>query len=280
MDDLRGKELLHDLRVGSSFSISTKIQWNKWEPPPMNVMKLNVDGASKGCNGLSGGAAVAFYGLGSNIKAECRALLDGLNMTAVSWRLQGEMEQIRVLLTETYSEFSTHSSLPLSGRLLLHQDQSGLPKARRRKVVDSIASSSREQASKTDFWAFCPKSIQSRVPDLFALNRSIQTTSHHRLSTTPRATEQQLHQAPPATSVIWRLEEVAKIVNFKVKKNDSDVRLQGQENGRKGKLGIAADIFTVTPAFLVVEVNKSSDDTLEYNQFCSKKLRSTLEDIV
>ena len=80
--------------------------------------------------------------------------------------------------------------------------------------------------------------------------------------------------------MISRLEEVVKTVNFRVKKNDSGVRLQGQENGRKGKLGIAANIFAVTPAFLVVKVKKSSGDTLEYNQFCGKMLRLALEDIV
>ncbi|GKA71394.1 CBL-interacting serine/threonine-protein kinase 6 [Tanacetum coccineum] len=52
------------------------------------------------------------------------------------------------------------------------------------------------------------------------------------------------------------------------------------ENGRKGKLGISAEIFAVTPSFLVVEVKKSSGDTLEYNQFCSKELRPALKDIV
>ncbi|KAK4404265.1 CBL-interacting serine/threonine-protein kinase [Sesamum angolense] len=83
----------------------------------------------------------------------------------------------------------------------------------------------------------------------------------------------------PASSVISKIEEVAKTKNFSVKKSDSCVRLQGQESGRKGKLGIAANIFAVTPSFLVVEVKKSSGDTLEYNQFCSKELRPALKDI-
>lgn len=83
----------------------------------------------------------------------------------------------------------------------------------------------------------------------------------------------------PASSVISTLEEVAKTKNFTIKKSDSSVRLQGLENGRKGKLGIAADIFAVTPSFLVVEVKRSSGDTLEYNQFCSKELRPALKDI-
>ncbi|KAL3824622.1 hypothetical protein ACJIZ3_020651 [Penstemon smallii] len=82
-----------------------------------------------------------------------------------------------------------------------------------------------------------------------------------------------------ASSVISTLEEVAKTKNFNVTKSDSCVRLQGQNNGRKGKLGIDADILAVTPSFLVVEVKKSSGDTLEYNQFCSKELRPALKDI-
>ncbi|XP_016458754.2 CBL-interacting serine/threonine-protein kinase 6 [Nicotiana tabacum] len=84
----------------------------------------------------------------------------------------------------------------------------------------------------------------------------------------------------PASSVISKLEEVAKTTKFSLKRSDSSVRLQGQESGRKGKLGIAADIFAVTPSFLVVEVKKASGDTLEYNQFCSKELRPALKDIL
>ncbi|XP_050206875.1 CBL-interacting serine/threonine-protein kinase 6 [Mercurialis annua] len=84
----------------------------------------------------------------------------------------------------------------------------------------------------------------------------------------------------PASSVISRLEEVAKAGKFSVKKSETKVRMQGQESGRKGKLGIAAEIFAVTPAFLVVEVRKDNGDTLEYNQFCSNELRPALKDIV
>ncbi|XP_028783244.1 CBL-interacting serine/threonine-protein kinase 6-like [Neltuma alba] len=84
----------------------------------------------------------------------------------------------------------------------------------------------------------------------------------------------------PASSVISKLEEVAKAEKFNVKKSDTRVRLQRQECGRKGKLAIAADIYAVTPSFLVVEVKKDNGDTLEYNQFCRKELRPALKDIV
>ncbi|GAB2289105.1 CBL-interacting serine/threonine-protein kinase 6 [Dionaea muscipula] len=84
-----------------------------------------------------------------------------------------------------------------------------------------------------------------------------------------------------ANTVILKLEEVAaKAGKFDVKKDESRVRLQRQERGRKGKLSIAAEIFAVTPSFLVVEVKKDHGDTMEYNQFCSKELRPALKDIV
>ncbi|KAG9456297.1 hypothetical protein H6P81_000805 [Aristolochia fimbriata] len=84
----------------------------------------------------------------------------------------------------------------------------------------------------------------------------------------------------PASSVISKLEEVAKAVKFSVRKSETSVRLQGQERGRKGKLAIAAEIFALTPSFLVVEVKKDGGDTLEYNNFCSKELRPALKDIL
>ena len=85
----------------------------------------------------------------------------------------------------------------------------------------------------------------------------------------------------PASSVMSTLEEVAaKSGNFSVKKSESRVRIQGNECGRKGKLAIAAEIFAVTPSFLVVEVKKINGDTLEYNQFCSMELRPALKDFV
>lgn len=83
----------------------------------------------------------------------------------------------------------------------------------------------------------------------------------------------------PASSVISKLEEVAMAGKFSVRKSESRVRLQGQECGRKGKLALTAEIFALTPSFLVVEVKKDHGDTLEYNQFCSKELRPALKDI-
>ncbi|CAI0394473.1 unnamed protein product [Linum tenue] len=92
--------------------------------------------------------------------------------------------------------------------------------------------------------------------------------------------KKRMEKEEPASSVISRLEEVGKAGKFSVKKSETKVKLQGRESGRKGKLGIQAEIFAVTPSFLVVEVKKDNGDTLEYNQFCSKELRPALKDIV
>ncbi|XP_019416361.1 PREDICTED: CBL-interacting serine/threonine-protein kinase 6-like, partial [Lupinus angustifolius] len=82
-----------------------------------------------------------------------------------------------------------------------------------------------------------------------------------------------------ASSVISRLEKLAKAMNFDVK-SETQLKMQGKERGRNGNLGIAADIYVVTPSLLVVEVKKDYGDTLEYNQFYSKELRPGLKDIL
>jgi 5'-AMP-activated protein kinase, catalytic alpha subunit len=83
----------------------------------------------------------------------------------------------------------------------------------------------------------------------------------------------------PASAIVSKLEQIAETECFKVKKQDGLVKLQGSKEGRKGQLAIDAEICEVTPAFYVVEVKKSAGDTLEYEKFCNKGLRPSLEDI-
>ncbi|CAA6670249.1 unnamed protein product [Spirodela intermedia] len=86
----------------------------------------------------------------------------------------------------------------------------------------------------------------------------------------------------PASGVISRLEEVATKTagKFSVQKSETGVRLERQERGRKGPLAVAADIYTVAPSWLMVEVKKDGGDTLEYHSFCCDELRPALKDIV
>lgn len=88
----------------------------------------------------------------------------------------------------------------------------------------------------------------------------------------------------PASGIISRLESVAARAEGRMrvtKCSAAGVRLECDESrGRKGKLAVAAEIFTVAPSVLVVEVRKVRGDTLEYRSFCSNELWPALKDIV
>lgn len=88
----------------------------------------------------------------------------------------------------------------------------------------------------------------------------------------------------PVSGVISILEGVAAKANGRIKVTKSSaagVRLEGKESkSRKGKLSVAADIFSVAPSVLVVEVRKEKGDTFEFKSFCRDELRPALKDIV
>ncbi|WOK95060.1 hypothetical protein Cni_G03767 [Canna indica] len=88
----------------------------------------------------------------------------------------------------------------------------------------------------------------------------------------------------PASCVVSRLEDVAARAAGKyrvTKSSATGVRLEGgEERGRKGKLAVAADIFTVAPSVLVVAVRRDGGDAVEYERFCSDELRPALKDIM
>lgn len=85
----------------------------------------------------------------------------------------------------------------------------------------------------------------------------------------------------PASAIISVLEDIAKCLRLKVKKKDGGLlKLEGSKEGRKGVLSIDAEIFEVTPSFHLVEVKKSSGDTLEYQKILKQDIRPALKDIV
>ncbi|KAJ8500067.1 hypothetical protein OPV22_010619 [Ensete ventricosum] len=98
-----------------------------------------------------------------------------------------------------------------------------------------------------------------------------------------REQEMRFATREPASGVVSRLEGVAARAagKYRVTKSSvTGVRLEGEERGRKGKLGIATQIFAVAPSVLVVAVKKDGGDTLEYQRFCSDELRPALKDIM
>ncbi|KAL5974739.1 CBL-interacting protein kinase 2 [Asimina triloba] len=85
----------------------------------------------------------------------------------------------------------------------------------------------------------------------------------------------------PASIIISKLKDVAKRLRLKVKKEEEGVlKLEGAREGRKGVLSINAEIFEVTPTFHMIEMKKSSGDTLEYQKLLKEDLRPALKDIV
>ncbi|KAL2543792.1 Non-specific serine/threonine protein kinase [Forsythia ovata] len=58
------------------------------------------------------------------------------------------------------------------------------------------------------------------------------------------------------SNIISKLEEIAKVVSFSVRKKDCIMSLEGSREGVKGPLTITAEIFELTPSLRVVEVKK------------------------
>jgi 5'-AMP-activated protein kinase, catalytic alpha subunit len=94
-----------------------------------------------------------------------------------------------------------------------------------------------------------------------------------------QCTESRYMTQKPASAIVSRLEEIAQVERFNVKKQDGMVKLQGCRQARKGQLAIDAEIFELTPSFCMIEVKKSAGDTLEYQNFCNKDLKPSLKDI-
>ncbi|KAL0398454.1 UNVERIFIED_CONTAM: CBL-interacting serine/threonine-protein kinase [Sesamum radiatum] len=80
----------------------------------------------------------------------------------------------------------------------------------------------------------------------------------------------------PVPNIISKLEEIAKVVSFTVRKKDCRVSLEGSKDGVKGPLTIAAEIFELTPSLRVVEVKKKGGDRVEYEEFCDRELKPGL----
>lgn len=84
----------------------------------------------------------------------------------------------------------------------------------------------------------------------------------------------------PVSRIISKLEEIAKVVSFTVRKKDCRVSLEGSREGVKGPLTIAAEIFELTPSLVVVEVKKKGGDKAEYEQFRDRELKPGMQNLI
>lgn len=96
-----------------------------------------------------------------------------------------------------------------------------------------------------------------------------------------RKTEVRFTSNKPASIIISKFEEICNRLGLKVKKKDGGLfKIEGSKEGRKGRLGIDAEIFEITPVFHLVELKKSNGDTLEYQKLVKENVRPSLKDIV
>lgn len=91
--------------------------------------------------------------------------------------------------------------------------------------------------------------------------------------------ETRIVSGAPIPKIISKLEEIAKVVSFAVRKKDCKVSLEGTREGVKGPLAIAAEIFELTPSLRVVEVRKKGGDRGEYEDFCNRELKPGLKSL-
>lgn len=84
----------------------------------------------------------------------------------------------------------------------------------------------------------------------------------------------------PVSKIISKLEEIARVVSFTVRKKDYRVSLEGSREGVKGPLTIAAEIFELTPKLVMVEVKKKGGDKGEYEEFCNRELKPGLQKLM
>ncbi|KAG2684013.1 hypothetical protein I3760_10G059800 [Carya illinoinensis] len=84
----------------------------------------------------------------------------------------------------------------------------------------------------------------------------------------------------PVSKIISKLEEIATLVSFTVRKKDCGVSLEGSTGGVKGPLTIGAEIFELTPSLVVVEVRKKGGDRGEYEEFYNRELKPGLQNLM
>ncbi|KAL0359122.1 UNVERIFIED_CONTAM: CBL-interacting protein kinase [Sesamum angustifolium] len=83
------------------------------------------------------------------------------------------------------------------------------------------------------------------------------------------------------SAIISKLEEIASRLRLSVKKkDDSSMRLEGSDEGWNWTLSIDVEIFEIASSFHVVEVKKSSGDTLDYQNMLRQDIRPALGEII
>ncbi|KAK4486754.1 hypothetical protein RD792_006673 [Penstemon davidsonii] len=93
--------------------------------------------------------------------------------------------------------------------------------------------------------------------------------------------EVQFTSTKSASTIVSKIEEIATRLKMNVmKKDQGSLRLKGSWEGRNGILFIDVEIYEITSSFHLVEVKKSSGDTIDYQNMLRKDIRPALTEIV
>ncbi|KAK4385254.1 CBL-interacting protein kinase [Sesamum angolense] len=93
--------------------------------------------------------------------------------------------------------------------------------------------------------------------------------------------EVQFTSTKSASSIMSKLEDIARLLRFKLtKKDQGSMRLEGSNDSRNASLSIDVKIFEISPSFYLVEVTKSSGDSIDYQRLLRQKIRPALREIV
>ncbi|XP_066340798.1 CBL-interacting protein kinase 15-like [Miscanthus floridulus] len=85
----------------------------------------------------------------------------------------------------------------------------------------------------------------------------------------------------PATTIISKLEDVAKALNLRIRKKDNGVvKIQGRKEGRNGVLQFDSEIFEITASYHLIEMKQTGGDSLEYQKLLEEDIRPAHKDIV
>ncbi|XVF82002.1 hypothetical protein PTKIN_Ptkin16aG0007900 [Pterospermum kingtungense] len=84
-----------------------------------------------------------------------------------------------------------------------------------------------------------------------------------------------------ASAITSKLEDIAQNLKLKVHKDGGVMKLErSNSKGRKVALAIDAEIFEFTPSFHLVELRKTSGNTLDFHKMLQQDVRPALKDIV
>lgn len=123
------------------------------------------------------------------------------------------------------------------------------------------------------------KPINMNAFDIISLSTGLDLSGMFEESDKKR--ESKFTSTNTSSMIISKIEDVAKSLRLKLTKKDGGLlKMEGSKPGRKGVMGIDAEIFEVSPNFHLVEIKKANGDTLEYQKVLNQEMRPALKDIV